>query len=227
MKKWLIVVLALIAAVSFTGIARAVPVGATAKFGTLGLGAEVAVGVSENINARAGLNGFSLDIDTGEGDDEDGDDGGEDIDASLKLQSFAILADWYPWEESAWRVSGGIVFNNNRVEFSADVDDTVELNDREYAVDDFDGELTFNAMAPYLGIGYGNPVGTDGRWHFAFDFGLMFQGDSEVDLDATATNPAEQPALERDLKAEEDELDSDIKIPGVFPVVCAGISYRF
>ena len=90
-----------------------------------------------------------------------------------------------------------------------------------------DGKITFNTFSPYIGIGYGNAADTSGRWHFACDLGVMFQGSPKVEVNAVAANPLLQAALDADLDAEVDEMEDDFKDFTMYPVVSFGISYTF
>jgi len=55
------------------------------------------------------------------------------------------------------------MINNNEVGMSADVSESIEIGDKEYAITSLAGAVTFGSFAPYLGIGYGNAVDEAGR----------------------------------------------------------------
>ncbi len=229
MNKSLIFAAILILLAALAGSTQALDSALSVKIGTLGLGAELATGVNETLTARVGINSFSLEIPTDEDDDEneepDGDADGEEIDAELDLQTVSAIIDWRPGE-SSFRLSTGIIINNNELTFSSD-SDSIEINDRDYTVTSFGGNATFNGMSPYIGFGFGNPLNQDGNWTILFDVGIMMQGDAEIELAATAANPAQQAQLDADLAAEEKELEEDIPDLSIYPVLSLGLAYRF
>lgn len=200
-------------------------VGATLKVGTQGIGADVTTGINEKLNARFNLNYFSYGT-TFEGDEDEDGGGGGSVKPELTLLTLGALLDWHPWAQG-FRLSAGLYLNMNKVDMTADLSDTVEINDREYTLSDLGGSVDFNTLAPYLGLGYGNAVGTDGRWHFSFDLGVMFQGTPQVDLRASVSDPALQTQLDADIAGEEKKLEDDLGFFTIYPVISFGVSYRF
>ena len=199
------------------------------KIGTLGLGVEGTLKLNDNFNLRGGGNFASIDL-SGlvEGDDEDGDGAGdaEEVDLELDLQTFAALLDWHVWD-GGFRLTVGGMVNNNEVSISADLNEKVEVGDSEYSVDSFNGTVDFSQIVPYLGIGYGNAVDEAGRLTFAFDLGVMLQGNPEVELTATASDPGLQAALNADLAVEAQDIEDDVEGISLYPVVSIGLAYSF
>lgn len=201
-------------------------IAASAKLGTLGFGADVTMPFNEQLNWRAGLNFFTYKMSETE-EPEEGDGGGStDINAELGLFTVGAFADWHPWA-SRFRVTGGLVLNNNELKLTAKPGDTIDFNDREYAVNSVDGSVSFNSLCPYIGIGMGNPFAGEGRWFFTLDAGVMFHGAPKVDLSAVAANPAQQGALNADLADEKTDMQEDVNSFVVWPVLSAGVTYMF
>lgn len=196
-----------------------------AKAGTLGLGAEMTVGLSERANLRLGMNGASIDL-SGLTDNDDSTTSAEEIDLTLDLSTIAALLDWHVWA-GGFRLTAGAMLNNNEINMSVDVSETVEIGDKTYRVDDLDGSVGFGSIAPYLGIGYGNAVDKDGRFTFALDLGVMLQGSPEVDINATASDPRLQSSLNAELVKEEQNIEDDVKGMTVYPVISLGLACRF
>jgi len=209
--------LATVVTISLAGTVQAGTVGVTAKVGTLGFGGDVTLPVISNVNVRAGYNGADLkvnvDLDqaTCEGD--------------FKWSSIPILLDWHP-AGGEFRLSAGVIINNNEVGLSATPKENFELNGTDYSITGLDGSITFNQVAAYVGIGSGNAVG-DGRVHFAFDLGVMFQGKPKAEATATAANPALQSALNADLQVEVNDFQKDLDSFIIYPVLSMGISFTF
>ena len=193
-------------------------VGATVKVGTLGVGGELTLGLCDYAGIRLGANAFSYEPST------DTDEG--KITGDLEWLSYGALLDIHPFG-GGFRISGGGMLNKNKFKLRADLTKPVELNDREYSLSELHGQVTFEDFAPYLGIGYGNAVGADGRWHFSCDFGVMFQGEPKVDATAKSSNPALQPAVDAALAQEVEDIKDDAKNFQYYPVISVGVSFRF
>lgn len=200
-------------------------IGLGVKIGTPGVGIDLTKDITRTLNARAGVNFFSY----GMSDEDDGDEGeaATEIELDLFLMTVPLLLDWHP-SAGGFRLSCGIVFNGNKLELTATPGDTVEINDEEYQISSLNGEATFNSLAPYLGIGWGNSSEKEsGRWHFSFDLGVMFQGEPDIRLSATASDPAQQSMLDADLESEIDEIEDDASVFNIYPVLAFGVSYTF
>ena len=81
------------------------------------------------------------------------------------------------------------------------------------------------AIAKELGVG--NAADTEAHWHFALDLGVMFQGEPDVSLNATSSNPGLQPLLDGELAKEEADFQDDASDFELYPVLSVGLSYSF
>jgi hypothetical protein len=225
MTKWLLksIVFALFAVLTWSPALHADTgeIGAGLTGGTLGFGGNVTVGIAPAINARTGFNLFSYDGESTESD--------VSYDYELSLLSFPVLLDWYPLEGSGFRLTSGILINGNEITATGTSDDTYKIGDTEYpaaSVGVLTGKVDFNAVAPYLGIGWGNAVGKDTGLSFALDLGVAFQGSPDISLEASgplSSNPDFQAELENEIADLEDEID-EFKY---YPVITLGLTYKF
>jgi hypothetical protein len=197
----------------------------TVSIGTTGVGLHLVMPYNDNVQFRAGFNGYSHST------TESTDDATYDI--SAKLRTFDALVDYFP-SAGAFRVTGGLIYNGNKVDLTARPNGgaTYTFNGKPYsvsAVGDIHGEMDFNKVAPYLGVGFGNTVEKKKGWGFTADLGVMFQGSPNVNLtssDCTAgTTLCSQ--LATDLAAENAELREKAKDFQYYPVVRVGLSYKF
>ena len=136
--------------------------------------------------------------------------------------------DWFPFD-NAFHMTGGLLVNQNELELTAKTTANYEIGNTTYTaaeVGTLTGELDFNDVAPYIGIGWGNPFGKEGNWSFAIDLGVMFQGSADVDLSANGTL-AGNAAFAANLAREEDNLEDEIDDYQYYPVIALGVSYRF
>jgi hypothetical protein len=189
-----------------------------AKLSTLGIQAEATVGLTETLNLRGSYN--FLDFST----DEEFDDVNYDID--IDFSSISALIDWYPFRNS-FRITGGVVSHNSDAILDATPTEPERIGDTVYppeVIGTITGEVEFDDLAPYIGIGFGNPVGEDTGLSFSFDLGVAIQS---YDITLSAPAAALVPGLEDDLHAEEKEIEDDLNDYEIYPVIAFGIAYRF
>ncbi|MEJ2688032.1 MAG: hypothetical protein P8124_12705, partial [Gammaproteobacteria bacterium] len=194
------------------------------KVGSLGLGLEVAAALSPAVNARLGVNGFNYSRETTQS--------GVDYHAKLKLSTAAVDLDWYPMH-GAFRTTVGLAYNRNEADLSGrPTNSQFVINGVTYQATDvaaLDGSVTFRKLAPYVGIGWGNPVAPGKGWGFAADVGVLYQGSPQVGLNVTCgtgLNAAMCTQLQSDTEQERAQLASDLSRYKWYPVVSVGVSYR-
>ncbi len=201
-------------------------VGVTGKVGSLGAGAELSFGRSDYFSARIGLNAFTYNYNHTSST--------VNYDFKLQLQTISALADWYPFA-GRFRTSAGLMYDNNKATLGGNpTGGTYTLNGTTYSaaqVASLQGTMAFNKVAPYLGIGWGNPVSKNKGWGLVSDVGVMFQGKPTTTLTATcaaaiATSPT-CTQLQADTAAENAKLQDDVKNFRWWPVVSVGISYQW
>jgi len=188
---------------------------------SLGPGAKVDIKAMDKLNVRLGGNGFSYNF-SGKAQDVD-------YKVKLHLMSFCLLADWFPFEQHDWRFTGGAILNKNRVNVDAKPAVSYKVGDTTYTsaqVGSLAGKITFEPVAPYLGLGWGNPFGKDSHWSFNFDLGAMYQGAPKVNLDANGPI-ANDPTFQSNLAQEKDQLKDKTNRFKFYPVVAIAVAYRF
>jgi hypothetical protein len=189
--------------------------------GTLGLGGQVTVGLTSSINARAGINGFRYEGKATKSDIS--------YDYKLNLLSFPVLADWHPMEGSGFRLTSGILFNNNNVKATGRPSATYKIGDVLYSAADIGaltGKVDFNAVAPYVGLGWGNAVSKHSRLSLALDLGVAFQGTPSVSLEASGP-VASTTAFQTELNKEVADIKDKTKNLKYYPVLSIGLAYKF
>ena len=199
-------------------------VGVTGKIGTLGLGAELDIAFSDSFGARLGYNSYKY--------NHTADISSVNYDAELQLRTVSILGDWYPFSGS-FRASGGLMYNDNQSHYTGvPTGGTYTINGVTYNATDIgslNGSLTFDNIAPYLGIGWGNPVQNGKGWGMVVDIGVLFQGTPKTTLTATCLSPIPTvcTSLQSDVAAENAQLQSDVSNYKYWPVGSIGISYQW
>ena len=217
-KYSLVAVLGAALSMNLTAQAQEVAVGV--KTGTLGMGIEVITPLKTDLNGRLGFNYFSLN------DSQDLTDIDYDID--ITLLTFSALLDWHPFGNS-FRLSGGAFYNGNNADVKSKAAGSVDIGNQTFFIgpaDQVSGEVDFRKFAPYLGFGWGNNLGDQKKIAISLDFGLMFQGSGNVDLQANGLL-ASAPGIDAALANEESEAEDEFDAFNYYPVISLGLSYRF
>lgn len=148
-------------------------------------------------------------------------------DGHLKLNNVGLLGDWHPF--GGWfRVTAGAFYNDNKFSLTGQSSGgTYTFNGVTYTAAQagtVTANVSFNSLAPYLGIGWGNDSDSAGL-HLTSDVGVMYQGRPNATI--TATGAASNPALAADVQAAQGKLQSDLNSFQWYPVVQVGLVYRF
>lgn len=194
------------------------------KGGTLGIGLEAGVDLSDTFALRGGINYLTFDFDSTI----------SQIDYNFEPQFFngSLLLDWHPFSNS-FRLTAGGYLNNNEMK----VDGTYrkDLIPSEYAgfsdlsdLAKVKGSVDFNTFAPYVGLGWTSNQGDSG-WGVNLDLGVMFQGSpkvSELYIDGPleiGSHPIVTEFLDEERKAIEDDLENF----EYYPVASISLNYKF
>ncbi len=206
------------------GAAEASAAGVGVRAGTTGIGGDVAVELVPTLAARAGYSwlNFNTSVDSTD----------VNYDAKTKLSNANLFLDWAPLGP-LFRITGGVIFNDNKVDVTAQANGgTYTLGGTTYpaaAVGSLTGTVkSGSSAAPYLGIGYGRVSGAG--VNFYADLGVMFQGTPKATLTATC-GPATPAALCSQIQAstalEAIDLQDSIKNFKYYPVANIGVSIGF
>lgn len=201
-------------------------VGASLRGGTLGLGLEFNVGLTETLNLRLGYSTYDYD-DTIEETEVT-------YDGEIKLRNPSALLDWHAFS-GGFRFSFGAVATDTKIEATGrPTGGTYELDGQVFTasqVGSLRGTVEMgNSVSPYVGLGWGNTVDAAGRVTFLFDIGAVYMGTPEVDLVATCgagVSTANCNRLQAAVQQEEDELAEDATLYEWYPVISLGIAVRF
>jgi hypothetical protein len=205
------------------------------KASTLGTGLELATPLSRSLNLRLGANifafGYTFSID------------GVVYNSDLHFRSAQASLDWFP-THSGFYISPGILYGRNSLSAVATVPpgQSFSLGDQPLinSIDDPMGGTASAVFprnfAPTLMVGFGNMVPRTGN-HFSFplELGVAFTGRPQIDLKLSGTacttdgcfysvtDPTTQIALQKEIV----KLNNDVRWFPVYPIVSAGVAYRF
>ncbi len=201
-------------------------VAVTADVGTTGVGVHLVVPMEKTLNGRFGANAFNY---------SKGERAGSiNYDTKTKLRSFDVLFDWYLFSQPQLHATAGIIYNGSKVNAIArpEADGKYLINGRPYTAADvatLSGSVEYHKAAPYLGIGWGNPLTSAKTWSFTGDLGVMYQGKSRSRLASIGctTSILVCSVLSRDVGAEKPRFQDELKSYSAFPVLRVGLAYRF
>lgn len=189
------------------------------RLGTLGVGAELAVGLGDYVNLRTvgHVGGFSV----------WGDFSDIEYDVEVDLANIGLIVDLHA-AQGGFRWSAGVFYNGNEYGGTATPTASTDIGGMRFTpqqIGVITGTVDQDRIAYYAGIGFGNPVTRDGRWTVTLDLGVYFLGsDPELELTSNGTL-ASNPIFQAELQAEEDDVEDEL--PRWWPVIALGISYRF
>ncbi len=187
--------------------------GVAVHVGSLGLGADLAIGFNRNVGLRVGGNLFPFNIDVTS----------SDVSYTANPPSPQFLAVLDLTAGGAFRVSAGALIARNDFELDALLVGPVDIGGTLYAPEDLGtltGTFDTRTVAPYIGIGFGSPG--NGRARFFADLGVAFHGTPQVS--AVVSGPiASDPAFQRDLEREIQQMQDDVDPFKVYPVLSVGV----
>ena len=179
-----------------------------AGLSTFGANLEAAYHLNDNFRLRGALmGGFSADY------DDTGIDG--DVEGEFNLGGLALLADYY-FNQSGWRVSGGLFFSDTDLSATG----TTDIDGLGDVVVTVDAKFE-NGIAPMVTTAYDWRF-ADG-WSLSSEIGLIINGG--IDVDFTASDSAVQDMVDDDEDVQ-DTIDDASDIT-VLPYVSLLVAYQF
>lgn len=209
----------LAAALACAALPASAQVGIHFGGGTTGLGLGAAYTLGPSIDLRADYTAVRYDLKRT----------GDDIDykGRLNLSNIGLKLDYFLG--ARFHLTAGIYQARSRGTLVGrpSAASTFTLNGTDYAAGpgsslEADTRLQ-DGIAPYLGIGWATRPSAGPGFGFRFELGAMFT-DPSVRLSATGLSG---PNLQRDLAAEENDLNDTLRKYRVFPVVAGFVSYQF
>ena len=191
------------------------------RFGTTGVGGEIAKLLAPHVAVRVGGSYFSESVSKTQSNVA--------YNASLKVHTGSLLLDLFPASRGNFHVTVGAVTNPLSISATAQpTGGTYTLNGQSYTaaqVGTLSATGTFPSVGPYVGLGFGTPASSGGALKLLLDLGVVI-GQPTISL--TATGAAGNPQLASSLAAQQDTTQTDVrKYLKVYPVIALGLAYRF
>ena len=189
--------------------------------GTTGGIVEAQAELTPNIQLRGGYNYFQYGAD----------DSYDDIryNGDLDLSTVGAFIDFRPFGGS-FIITGGAYFGEKTQNLTAEPGQTYQIGGQTYSsaqVGTLTGSADLEDTAPFVGLGWDTTFQGDGNFGFKFIAGAMFTGSPDVELTSTGGSLSNDPNFQQQLATEEQNLEDDVDKFKVYPVVQAGLTFRF
>jgi hypothetical protein len=149
----------------------------------------------------------------------------------LRLETAGLLGNWYPWDNGFFFTAGGYENTSKDVVRARSANGNYNFNGVTYSIGQagtVSGEAKLGReIAPYGGIGWGNPVGSSATWTFYGELGGLFTGSPKLSLNSTGGSLSGDPTFRNNLEQERQRDQSKISWVDVYPVVALGLAYKF
>jgi len=212
------------------------------KAGTLGIGLDVAMPLSDHFSLRGNVNGFTYDFTDIINDalPAGAVDFGTVTGGDMQLLTAGILVDYFPWQ-TGLRLSAGAYYNANEFTITGNANTNIDIDGVTYTngqIDSATSKLSFDNLAPYIGLGWGSDTRTKG-WGFSFDIGAMYHGTPKGELSVTKAAPmvaiapltaaATSTQIDNGVTQANTEIATELDKTEYkfYPVVMIGITYSF
>ena len=188
--------------------------GINVQVGTPGLGLGLLKAISSDVNVRLELKGGNLALD-GTRDDFD-----FKYDVDIRLRNVQATIDWFVFS-GALHLSSGLMINTGSLSADLTPVKSYTLGGRTYEpaeLGSISTVMSFNKLVPYVGLGYGNPLGRNNSLSFTIDVGALFPGSPQIKMTGTgliAPTASQAPDIENDLDSFR-----------IYPVLVFGLNYR-
>lgn len=203
---------------AFAGAARAADSYATIGAPGIVLGASQAL--SERLGVRA-------DYATSGRHRVDGVQEGIDYRGHVQFSRVGLFADWFV-VGNGFRVTGGVTFNDGRMELTAFGDGTpIRVGHTLYPTtedDRFLAHVKFPEVTPYLGVGWGHHVEQVRGLSFLLDLGASI---GQATVETRTEGPLLGLARQEDVDRETRELREGTARVRAMPQATIGLAYRF
>ncbi len=169
------------------------------KIGSGGLGADLALGLTNRLAVRGGVGFIPLEFEDLELDDNEYDLTTPDFFATVGLDLKVV---------GPLRLMGGLLFRSGDFEYSTDVEGSIEIGDQTYTESGtLFGQWENSSTAPFIGIGLGHVAG--GSFGLFLDAGVAFTGDPTVTAEVSG-DLASAPGIQAEVEKERQRIQDDI-----------------
>ncbi len=152
------------------------------KINTLGVTGEAVRSFGSYFNTRVGVSIFNYSLNGGGGAKDD-----YKYVMDIKLKSISALLDYVPFKNGL-RLSAGVVYNLNQLGALLTPTKTYSDGGDLYTPEKLgtmNMAISYPKVAPYVGLGFGNPTFGSSGLGITFEIGAFYLGAPKVELNAT------------------------------------------
>nr|WP_070960616.1 hypothetical protein [Hyphomonas sp. Mor2] len=193
----------------------------TGGLGTMGGVIEGQVQLNDFVQLRAGANYLAF--------DESIDVDDISYDGDLDFSGFGAFVDLHPLGNSFF-VTGGAYAGGKSIDLTATSTVAVDIGGVVFTPAEYgrlEGDVSFDDVAPFLGLGFDSTFEGRGNWGFHVLAGAALFGSGDVTLQAVGGTLSNDPILQAQLDQEIQDIEDEIEDYELWPVVQVGLSYRF
>jgi hypothetical protein len=143
--------------------------------------------------------------------------------------------DIYPWRQSSFRITVGIMLNQNELTGVRPADNSTAYVPTSIGNGIYDtglngiGDLNLKAkqqpVSPYLSIGYSYYFDKAKHWSLSGEIGVAYTGSPDVALSTSSGSEITDPNLRGDLNVEAQQIkDNALKF---YPILRVGVNFSF
>jgi hypothetical protein len=151
-------------------------------------------------------------------------------DGRIKLGTGSAFLDYHPWA-NAFFLSGGAYFGDRRATLTATPTSNVTIGGQAFTpsqVGRLDGAIKLSSAAPFAGLGVDSNAGAMRRgFGFKGVIGVAFSGKPSVTLASTGGIFSGSSILNQAIAQEQVDIANKASFLQYYPVVQAGLTYRF
>lgn len=204
------------------------------KAGTLGIGGELGLTLTDSLVLRGGANYLNFSFDSSVSN--------VDYEMEPEFKNLSLILDWHPFE-NGFRLSGGVFLNDSKIKLNGSPEQDLLLPYASYAsyisqaeelVGDVKvhGKAEMNNVAPYVGIGWNSNAPNEEGWGISCELGVLFMGSPSVsDLSLSGSSTVEQlnnnAVVQQTLDDERKALEDDLEDFQYYPVGSVMVHYTF
>lgn len=200
---------------------------AGAKLGSPGIGAsfslknELQLRGDDQFQTRFEISGLSASL------DDDLEFAGIDYGGDFDTRSARATMDWYPFANgNRFFVSAGLDYTDFSFNGDAESDKSYTIGSQPVNPGDnvtTSLDIDANPLSPYLGIGWGNRIGTDSGFSFQAELGILIPT-SDADVKLKVTDPGNT-VSDADIRKEKKQIENNFD--GVSGLASIGVLYHF
>ncbi len=186
---------------------------------TRGIGVDLGIGLSQKFQLRLGGTYFQFDQDFVL--DVEGQP--FDMNADVDMRSLQLLADYYPFKGSSFKLTGGLAYHlNERYSVQGAYAGEEVFSMGEIVIEGEDVgtlgvDVTYEKLAPYAALGFGRAV-PKGRVNFSFEIGSYYNSSPNVEINGTN--------MFSEMNSQSEQLEQNMKDYRFYPVMMFRLGFK-